>query len=148
MDKDLIKNLTIFLANDFSLYYLASAFHWNVEGEDFYELHLLFEKIYTDVYDQIDVVAEKIRMVKGYPPTCPVKLLELSSIGLDTRPESAYDMVKILEKANVDIQAIIMNVFNSAQAVNNQAVMNYCAERLDKHAKWAWMLRATGKIKD
>ena len=145
MDKKLIEAMTVFLANNFSLYYLTSAFHWNVEGEDFYELHLLFEKIYGDVYDQVDIIAEKIRQLRAYPPTCPIKLLELSSIGLDTRPACSHDMVKILEKANVDIQTIIMNAFNAAQACNDQGNMNYLAGRLEMHKKWAWMLRATGK---
>jgi starvation-inducible DNA-binding protein len=145
MDKKLIEDLTVYLANNFSLYYMASACHWNVIGPDFPQLHMLFEKIYSDVYDQIDIIAEKIRMVQGFVVSNPTELLKLSCINLECRPANSHEMVKILEKANCDIQIVIMNLFKTAEACNNQAIMNYCAERLDQHSKHAWMLRATGK---
>lgn len=34
--------------------------HWKVKGSDFYELHLLFERLYGGLGDEIDTLAEKL----------------------------------------------------------------------------------------
>jgi starvation-inducible DNA-binding protein len=34
--------------------------HWQVKGSDFYELHLLFERLYGSMGDEIDTLAEKM----------------------------------------------------------------------------------------
>lgn len=37
--------------------------HWNVVGKDFYQFHLLFQKIYSLLDEQTDLLAEQIRGV-------------------------------------------------------------------------------------
>ena len=39
--------------------------HWNVKGEDFYQLHLLFDSIAEHVEDAIDLVAERVTALGG-----------------------------------------------------------------------------------
>ncbi|MEH2160624.1 MAG: ferritin-like domain-containing protein [Nostoc sp.] len=34
--------------------------HWNVKGKDFYQMHLLFDEIATEVEEFIDLIAERI----------------------------------------------------------------------------------------
>jgi len=34
--------------------------HWNVKGEDFYQLHLLFDSIAEHVEDAVDLIAERV----------------------------------------------------------------------------------------
>lgn len=34
--------------------------HWNVKGKDFYQLHLLFDEIASEVEEFIDLIAERI----------------------------------------------------------------------------------------
>jgi len=58
--KDLANMLNDLLAN-FSIYYMnVRGFHWNIKGEKFFELHLKFEEIYTDLQEKIDEIAERI----------------------------------------------------------------------------------------
>ena len=38
---------------------------------------------------------------------------------------------------------LLTNVFAIAEQSNNQAVMNYLADRLDAHAKMRWFIKAT-----
>lgn len=39
--------------------------HWNVKGKDFYQLHLLFDEIATEVEEFIDLIAERITALGG-----------------------------------------------------------------------------------
>lgn len=40
--------------------WLLQTLHWRVKGSDFYELHLLFERLYGNLGAEIDTLAEKI----------------------------------------------------------------------------------------
>lgn len=40
--------------------WLYQTLHWQAKGENFYELHLLFERLYDSLDDQVDTLAEKI----------------------------------------------------------------------------------------
>jgi starvation-inducible DNA-binding protein len=37
--------------------------HWNVKGKDFYQLHLLFDEMASELEEFIDLVAERITTV-------------------------------------------------------------------------------------
>jgi starvation-inducible DNA-binding protein len=39
--------------------------HWNVKGKDFYQLHLLFDQIASEVEEFIDLIAERITTLGG-----------------------------------------------------------------------------------
>ena len=58
--KSVTSLLSIVLADESVLYIKTRKFHWNVSGESFMELHLLFEKQYTELEESIDEVAERI----------------------------------------------------------------------------------------
>ena len=56
------------LLSDFQLFYInARGFHWNIKGQNFFELHLKFEEIYNDALIKIDEVAERI-LTLGFTP--------------------------------------------------------------------------------
>src|SRR6187402_2257249 len=54
------------LSDEFVLYTKTRKFHWNVEGAQFHDLHLFFEKQYTQIETIIDEVAERIRKIGHY----------------------------------------------------------------------------------
>jgi starvation-inducible DNA-binding protein len=127
------------------LYYKASSFHWNVEGASFVSLHVLFKNIYEDMNENVDVLGEKIRYIKGYPPNHLMDLLAASKISTHRSSPNATEMVAELEQDMQTLHNCLMNAFAEAEKVNDQALMNYFAERMDAAMKWAWQLRAFNK---
>jgi starvation-inducible DNA-binding protein len=57
---ELLANYQIFYAN-------LRGFHWNIEGDKFYELHQLYEENYNEISEKIDEVAERIVILGGVP---------------------------------------------------------------------------------
>jgi starvation-inducible DNA-binding protein len=56
------------LLADYHLFYMnVRGYHWNIKGPKFFELHLKFEELYTDLTMKIDEVAERI-LTLGYTP--------------------------------------------------------------------------------
>lgn len=54
-------------------------FHWNATGDSFYQIHLLFDRVYTSIVDLEDRLAEHIRGY-GYTPSRYSEYLATSSI--------------------------------------------------------------------
>ncbi|QIL85563.1 DNA starvation/stationary phase protection protein [Vibrio sp. HDW18] len=56
----LANTLNHLLANYQVFYMNTRGYHWNIQGKEFFELHVKFEEIYTDLQLKIDEVAERI----------------------------------------------------------------------------------------
>lgn len=56
------------LLADFQIFYQnLRGFHWNIQGRNFFELHVKFEELYTDSAVKIDEIAERILTIGGTP---------------------------------------------------------------------------------
>jgi len=58
--------LSRMLADTYTLYLKTHNFHWNVTGPMFQTLHLMFMTQYTETWNAVDMLAERIRAL-GYP---------------------------------------------------------------------------------
>lgn len=65
--KDLSKKLNQLLCNYQQLYINTRGFHWNIKGDNFFELHAKFEEQYNDLQLKIDEIAERI-LTLGFTP--------------------------------------------------------------------------------
>lgn len=53
------------LAEATDMYSQAKFAHWNVKGDNFYQLHLVFDKVAETIEEQIDPIAERITQLGG-----------------------------------------------------------------------------------
>ncbi len=68
-DKDraaIAQGLSRLLADTYTLYLTTHNFHWNVTGPMFNTLHTMFMGQYTELWNAVDPVAERIRSL-GHP---------------------------------------------------------------------------------
>lgn len=141
--KTLIDGLRVLLASNFVFYLKMHAAHWNVKGMFFYELHKLFEKQYQDLWENVDTIAEKLRELDATATITPQEQQTLSMINSDQSIMDAKEYVLTFIQDHERMTFLLNKVFAMAEAENNQAIMNYLAERLDAHAKMRWFLKAT-----
>ena len=145
MNEALIKAAKIGFASQYTFFLKAQFCHWNVEGINFQELHALFEKIYTEVYDSIDDFAEKIRACGGYAPSSNTRFSVLSMIDDETNVMPAEQMVQQLLQDSDNMVTILKRVYDIAEAEGEHGFSNFLAERMDAFRKHSWQLRATAK---
>lgn len=65
--KELSDLLSDLLANYSVFYQNTRGYHWNIQGQKFFELHIKFEELYNDLFMKIDEIAERI-LTLGYSP--------------------------------------------------------------------------------
>jgi starvation-inducible DNA-binding protein len=69
------------LLADYQVFYTnLRGFHWNIQGDKFYELHELYEAYYNEFAEKIDEVAERIVMLGGVPANSFSVYLKQSAI--------------------------------------------------------------------
>ena len=141
---DLITSLKDLLASGYVLYHTAHGFHWNMKGEDFYEYHKLFLKIYEDIYESLDPIAENIVKLGGVAPFAMNELSSLSSIKeVSQVPKEMKELVEVFQEMNSQFIESVKKTFIIANNSNEQGVANFIAERIDQHQKWNWFLKAS-----
>lgn len=65
--KSLADGLNNLLADYMVFYQNTRGLHWNIQGEKFFELHVKFEELYTNLLLKVDEVAERILTLGAAP---------------------------------------------------------------------------------
>jgi starvation-inducible DNA-binding protein len=145
-DKDraaIAAGLSRLLADTYTLYLTTHNFHWNVTGPMFNTLHAMFMTQYTELWNAVDPVAERIRALGHAAPGSYAQFGKLSSIAdAPGKPPKATDMVRILCEGHEAVARTARSVFALATKADDQPTADLLTQRLDVHEKTAWMLRS------
>ena len=144
-DKDraaIAGELSKMLADSYTLYLMTHNFHWNVTGPLFNTLHGMFMTQYTESWNALDDIAERIRALGHYAPGTYAEYAKLSSISEPSSVPDALEMVRLLVKGNEAVAKTARAAFAVADSANDQPTADLLTQRLDVHEKNAWMLRS------
>ncbi|MDO4794502.1 MAG: Dps family protein [Brachymonas sp.] len=140
--KKIANGLSALLADSYTLYLMTHNFHWNVTGPHFNSLHAMFMEQYTEQWNALDDIAERIRSLGIAAPGTYREFSKLSSIQEVEGVPSAMEMVQHLVLAQEAAARTARKVFEAAEAANDQPTCDLLTQRMDVHEKTAWMLRS------
>ena len=134
--------LSRLLADSYTLYLMTHNFHWNVTGPQFNSLHVMFMDQYTEQWNALDVIAERIRAL-GFPaPGTYKEFVQLASIEEVEGVPKADDMIRHLVLAQEATARTARELFPVVDKANDQPTADVLTQRIDVHEKTAWMLRS------
>jgi len=137
------QGLSKLLADTYTLYLTTHNFHWNVTGPMFNTLHTMFMAQYTELWNAVDPIAERIRSLGHPAPGSYQQFAQLSSIkDVPVTPPKAMEMVRILVEGHEAVARTARSVFPAADKADDQPTADLLTQRLDVHEKTAWMLRS------
>ncbi len=140
--KEIVKGLSHFLADSYTLYLKTHNFHWNVTGPMFNTLHLMFEGQYNELWTAVDLIAERIRSL-GFPsPGSYADFAELTTIKEAKGVPKAMEMIKQLVEGHEAVVRSARKVFPTAEEAGDEATCDLLTQRIQLHEKTAWMLRS------
>ena len=137
------KAVTAVLADTYALYFKTHAYHWNVTGPRFHDLHALFELQYNELWTATDVIAERIRALGVLAPNSYAAMSKAASLEAAADAQSADGMVADLLKGHEMVVASIRKALALAAENGDEATADVLTPRLTEHEKTAWMLRST-----
>jgi len=134
--------LSRLLADTYVLYLKTHSFHWNVEGPMFQTLHQMFMDQYTETWNAIDPIAERIRSLGEYAPGTYREYARLARIKETEGVPRAEEMVKLLIEGQEAVVRTAREALSVADEANDQPTLDLLTQRLQVHEKNAWMLRS------
>ena len=136
------KGLAHLLADSYTLYLMTHNFHWNVTGPMFNTLHLMFMGQYTEQWNALDIIAERIRALGHPAPGTYKEFVKLASIKEVDGVPKATEMIRLLVDAQEATARTARELFPLVDKANDQPTADVLTQRLDVHEKTAWMLRS------
>lgn len=141
-NKMLVKALEKVLADSYALFLKSQNYHWNVEGRNFRDLHLMFEDQYKDLFKAIDEVAELIRGLGVKTIGTFSEFSGIASIKDGNKDFTCEEMLKDLCHDQELIESTLKAALKEAQALEDEVVCSFVSDRLTVHRKTKWILKS------
>ncbi|GAB4090342.1 Dps family protein [Hydrogenophaga soli] len=137
------QGLSRLLADTYTLYLTTHNFHWNVTGPMFNTLHTMFMTQYTELWNAVDPIAERIRALGHVAPGSYAEFGQLSSLAdAPSTPPKALEMVRILAQGHEAVARTARSLFPLVDKASDEPTADVLVQRLTVHEQTAWMLRA------
>lgn len=138
----IVQGLSALLADSYTLYLMTHNFHWNVKGPQFNSLHIMFMTQYTEQWNALDLIAERIRALGHPAPGTYKEFVKRASIKEVEGVPLATDMVRHLIAAQEATARTARKLLPVVAEANDQPTADLLTQRLEVHEKTAWMLRS------
>lgn len=132
---DLLANYSVFYQN-------TRGFHWNIQGQKFFELHIKFEELYNNLFIKIDEIAERI-LTLGYSPRhefssylAKAELKESSQVN---------DGIKAVNEILNAFQVLILKqrkILEISGEINDEGTNALMSDYIREEEKLVWMYSA------
>jgi starvation-inducible DNA-binding protein len=137
------QGLSHLLADTYTLYLTTHNFHWNVTGPMFNSLHNMFMLQYTELWNAVDPVAERIRSLGHTAPGSYAQFGQLTSLpDAPTTPPKAAEMIAILAQGHEAVARTARGLYPAVEQAHDEPTADLLTQRIGVHEQAAWMLRA------
>jgi starvation-inducible DNA-binding protein len=102
----------------------------------------MFMQQYTEQWNALDLIAERIRALGHPAPGSYKAFVKLASIKEEEGVPTATDMIRRLVAAQEATARTARKLFPLVEAANDQPTADLLTQRLEVHEKTAWMLRS------
>lgn len=131
------------LLADYQVFYTnLRGFHWNIQGDKFYELHGLYEEYYDEIAEKIDEIAERIVMLGGVPANRFSDYLKVSRV---KEVSGVFDwktgVIHVLETLKL-LLGELRDLLPLAIQAKDSATIHWANHGIISFEKKIWMLSA------
>ncbi|WP_414673391.1 MULTISPECIES: Dps family protein [unclassified Maribacter] len=140
--KELADKLSDLLANYSVLYQNVRGYHWNLEGDKFFELHVKFEELYNDLILKIDAIAERIRTLGFASEYRFTEYLKLSEIKESSQATDGRNSVKEILEAFKILLIKQREILDLSDKINDEGTNSLMSDYIREQEILVWMYSA------
>ena len=135
-------SLNELLSNYSILYQNTRGYHWNIQGEKFFELHLKFEELYNDLFIKIDDIAERI-LTLGYKPQHQFsRYIQETSITESYEVSDGQKSVKEILNALTVLLKKQREILDLSDEIGDEGTNALMSDYIREQEKLVWMYSA------
>lgn len=132
-------NLKVFNNNLYNM-------HFNIIGNEFMEIHKKLEEYYNEIALMYDKVAERIKMMDGYPTTSLSKIEEISSIkSMKSINYTSKQVLEILDNDFSFFKDYTKDLIEYFEKKKDYYTLNILNDNLNYIYKTLWMIKTSLK---
>lgn len=141
-DTQIAGALTGVLGDSLVLFIKTQGYHWNVKGPLFQPLHEMTERLYRDLFEAIDEIAERIRALGEIAPLSMADTISHTQLNEEDTLRSAQGMIEQLISDNESLVRRMRETAALAAENKDGATEDLMNARMYSHEKAIWMLRS------
>jgi starvation-inducible DNA-binding protein len=132
------------LADTYLLLVKTKKYHWDVVGPQFMTLHKLWQEHYEALTINVDVIAERVRTLGGYPVGTMEGFLKICSLKEQAgNVPSATGMVsQLLDDHEQIVRNLREHIDHCTDKFKDNGTADFLTGLMEQHEEIAWMLRS------
>jgi len=135
-------NLNRLLATYQVHYQNLRAIHWNIKGENFFELHLKYEELYTRTQEIIDELAERILTLGSTPLHRFQDYLKTSNLKENETIHDGKKGMEYIHRAQDELLKLERVILSEASEINDEGTNALMSDLVREKEKTNWMFAA------
>jgi starvation-inducible DNA-binding protein len=140
--QELITKLNDLLATYQIHYQNLRGLHWNIKGENFFELHVKYEELYIRTQDVIDEIAERLLSLEAHPLHRYADYLEKSALTENNTIADGKGGVDYLVKSQSTLIQLERELLNLTDELNDEGTNALMSDFIREKEKTTWMFKA------
>ena len=140
-DSPVVQGLRREVADAFLLYLNYKHYHWQTYGPLFRDLHKLFDKFAEETLENVDTIAERLRMIGQDPPSHPNDLTDLSVVAIAAPHSTMREMVEEAQQNLLSVIRQTRDTVKSADEHDDPGTADILAKVVQVYEKQEWWLR-------
>jgi starvation-inducible DNA-binding protein len=116
--------------------------HWNIQGENFFELHLKYEELYTRTQIIIDDIAERILTLGKHPLHTFTDYLSHSTIKELPSTSNGNKGMEYLLESQKDLLVLERSILDLAGKIGDEGTNSLMSDLIREKEKNSWMFRS------
>lgn len=143
MNHNHVNYLNELLSNSFVLNVKFHRYHWYIQGKNFFQLHAVFEELYTYFAEVSDELAERILMIEGKPLATMAAYLRESTIEEATSDDTEEEIIaQIIEDLTEVQRSIAHKGIPLATDEADEPTLDMLIAMQQTLEKYRWMFKA------
>ena len=125
---ELIDKLNLLLSNTQIFYMNTRGRHWNIKGDKFFELHIKFEELYTDLNLKVDEIAERILTLEGTTIHSFSTYIKIATIKELTNVDSATKSIEAIITSLSTLIKLEREILSIANEANDEGTSSLISD--------------------
>ena len=132
------------LSDSYLLLVKTKKFHWDVVGPQFRTLHKLWEEHYEALTINVDLIAERVRTLGGYPVGTMEGFLKMCSLKehAGNIPTATGMVSQLLEDHEQIVRNLREHIEQSSNKFEDDGTADFLTGLMEQHEQISWMLRS------
>lgn len=132
---DLLANYQIFYMN-------VRGYHWNIKGQNFFELHMKFEELYNDLLVKVDEIAERVLTLGHRPAHAYSSYIERSEVSERKDVANGKEAMEDIVESFAKLIAKQRKLLSLASDADDEGTASLMSDYISEQEKTVWMYRS------